>query len=349
MLRDYALERDSATLEFISTAHEGMKVSGRSFGERVGRQGVGMFRVVRRVHHRLLSRSVDVVHVTGTGQLSIVRDVAVLLTARLLGVPTVYHLRFGRVPDIARRRTTEWRALALPLRLATAVMVIDQGTERALRERLSGLSLRRIPNPVVVDALESQPGASRTVVFAGWVTPLKGVDELLEAWEDVARRHPDWTLELLGPVDRDYEMELRSRHAFAGVVMRGGVPHQEALTAIRGAGVFVLPSHTEGFPNVILEAMAGARPVVATSVGAIPEMLREGAGLIVPPRDATALGEALESAISQPEMSRLLGVRGRRRVLEEYSLYAVFEQYLTVWRSLAASASPTPGRDDRGR
>ena len=63
---------------------------------------------------------------------------------------------------------------------------------------------------------------------------------------------------------------------------------------LSASDVFVLPSYTEGFPNVIIEAMAMGKPIIATSVGAIPEMLDEGCGVVVPPKDADSLQKALQ-------------------------------------------------------
>jgi glycosyltransferase involved in cell wall biosynthesis len=69
---------------------------------------------------------------------------------------------------------------------------------------------------------------------------------------------------------------------------------------MRAADIFCLPSYTEGCPNVVVEALACGRPIVATKVGGIPELVRPASGILVPPRDSAALREALQLALSKP-------------------------------------------------
>ena len=69
---------------------------------------------------------------------------------------------------------------------------------------------------------------------------------------------------------------------------------------MRAADVFCLPSYSEGCPNVVVEALACGRPLVATNVGGIPELVNDASGLLTPPRDAAALRESLDRALSRP-------------------------------------------------
>lgn len=102
----------------------------------------------------------------------------------------------------------------------------------------------------------------------------------------------------------------------------------------RAKGI-VLPSHTEGFPNVVVEAMGIGKPVIATRVGAIPEMLADGCGLLVPVQDAGALAVALGQVMGDARLRHALAEKARARATERYSLDVVFSQYLTIWREAA--------------
>jgi glycosyltransferase involved in cell wall biosynthesis len=82
----------------------------------------------------------------------------------------------------------------------------------------------------------------------------------------------------------------------------------------------VLPSLSEGLPNVAMEAMLFGKPVVATNVGGVPEVVEDGVtGIVVPPRDAKALADAVIEMLSSPGLMAEYGVRGRNKVLEEFS------------------------------
>src|SRR5687768_4892209 len=101
---------------------------------------------------------------------------------------------------------------------------------------------------------------------------------------------------------------------------------------VAAADVFALPSWTEGFPLVVLEAMALGRPVVATAVGGTPELVADGeTGLLVPPRDVAALTASLKRVLDDEGLRRRLGEAGRRRVAERFSPEAMTRDVLAVY------------------
>jgi glycosyltransferase involved in cell wall biosynthesis len=90
---------------------------------------------------------------------------------------------------------------------------------------------------------------------------------------------------------------------------------------MRAADLVVHPSHEEGFPNTILEAMAAGKAVVATNVGGIPEAVMDGeTGILVPPRRPDRLAEALLALLNDPERAARMGKAGRRRVVDAFPL-----------------------------
>lgn len=111
---------------------------------------------------------------------------------------------------------------------------------------------------------------------------------------------------------------------------RDDTPH-----LLRCLDIFVLPSLAEGISNTILESMASGLPVVATRVGGNPELVKENhTGTLVPPNDAPAMADALQSYIEDPQMMRRHGEEGRRRVEEEFSLTHMVERYMAVYDAL---------------
>jgi glycosyltransferase involved in cell wall biosynthesis len=100
------------------------------------------------------------------------------------------------------------------------------------------------------------------------------------------------------------------------------------------ADVFVLPSESEAFPNAILEGMAAGLPVVAASVGGIPELVADGvSGRLVPPGDADALARALTELLDFPDRAADFGRAGRRRIEETYSFDRMVGQFETLYVS----------------
>ena len=143
--------------------------------------------------------------------------------------------------------------------------------------------------------------SSPMILYVGNLKHSKGCGDLLEAFPAVLNVNRNATLIYLGAGAA--ATELAQRAAALGcaerVALRGAVPHAQLADWFRAADVMCLPSHNEGVPNVVLEAMACGIPVVASRVGGIPEVLPEFAGILVPARETAALSAALIEATSR--------------------------------------------------
>jgi glycosyltransferase involved in cell wall biosynthesis len=186
------------------------------------------------------------------------------------------------------------------------------------------------------------------ILFVGWIEFEKGVFDLLDA----VARHPKLRsveVELLG--SGGAVCELRENASALGVSgrfhLRGWKGEEEKLAYYEKADVLVLPSHAEGFPNVVLEAMASGLPVVATPVGSIPDVVRDRVnGLLVPMRDSSALGDALAELKDQPDVRAEMGVRNRELVESRHNLVGASEKIETalgeISPAFADRLSPRP-------
>jgi glycosyltransferase involved in cell wall biosynthesis len=303
---------------------------------------------------------VEVAHLCTSGSFGFVRDLLILTMGRMLGVPVVVHLRYGRIPTlVSAGRGWERRLLRLVVKRANRVMVLDTQSQRALQGFVPGSDVLTIPNPawrIASRVNETVPdGHARVLLFAGHVTPAKGLRELVRACRDIDQA--SFRLELLGPVEPRFRAELeriaRDRDEGCWLKFAGPVSQDEVIERMIHAWACVLPSYTEGFPNAVLEAMAAGMPVIATAVGAVPEMLQADAaapcGVCVPPGDAVALRDAISFLLDHPEETVELGKRARQRVFIEYTAAAIYPRYCQVWRECArigagAQQAPKPIR-----
>ena len=144
---------------------------------------------------------------------------------------------------------------------------------------------------------------SRLVVFAGRLVPIKAVDVLLRAWElllESGQVTPTDRLAIIGdgPLRADLERAAGRGRLRGTVQLVGELSQEEVAHWFSAASALCLPSRNEGTPNVVVEALASGRPVVASNVGGIPELVRDGAnGVLVKPLDPNSLAAGLARAL----------------------------------------------------
>ncbi|WP_437992633.1 glycosyltransferase family 4 protein [Sorangium sp. So ce145] len=307
--------------------------------------------------HRLLARRrPDVVHLCTTLFWATARDGPAVELCRRAGVPAVLHLRLS--PQIiAWHRALPWparQAVRAVLGRATAVITLSEELRCYVQALVPGGRVLRIANPVDTDvfhpaAAPRSPGQPLRVLFAGLVTPQKGVLELARAVLAVG----GLTLALAGPRDaggaagpsRRLDEALAELERQGRLSLLGEVPEDAMPAVYRDADVFCLPSHGEGLPNALLEAMASGLPCVVTPVGAVTEVIQGEGGrvaLLVAPRDEDALRGALRSLRDDPSLRAQLGEAARRRAVRRYASRTIMAEYAALYAQLAAADASRP-------
>jgi glycosyltransferase involved in cell wall biosynthesis len=202
----------------------------------------------------------------------------------------------GRFADLelARRHP---RLVGSIVRRAEVVIAVSEALAGAAR-RCGARDVRTIPNGVAVPTTVRAEAEPAEILFAGRLSPEKGIEDLVAATNGM-----NLVVAGDGPL----------RHLVPGAL--GFVPHEELERLYDRAAVVVLPSYREGLPLCVLEAMAHGRPVVATRVGGIPELVEDGVtGFLVEPGDVAGLRTALERLLADPMLRRRMGREGHRRV-----------------------------------
>jgi glycosyltransferase involved in cell wall biosynthesis len=194
------------------------------------------------------------------------------------------------------------------------------------------------------DKPRTSPGHGRpTVVAAARIFPLKDIETMIRAAAVTRDVIPDVLFLVYGSLTADPGYVERCRELIAELgladtfVLAGLAP--EPTEIFNQGDIGVLSSVSEAFPYTVLEALACGRPVAATDVGGVSEML-EGWGILVPPRDADALGRACAALLADPQRRALLGRRGRERVLARFRSSMVVDRYDALYGLLASPAPP---------
>jgi glycosyltransferase involved in cell wall biosynthesis len=220
---------------------------------------------------------------------------AVAMTARKPFVVQVWGTDIElarRVPVLARRVLRRARVVIAP-----SMALADEA------RRLGAVDVRVIPSGVDVPAAVGEEADPPEVLYAGRLSPEKGVRELVAAADGVP---------LVVAGDGPLRDEVPGALGF--------VPHDELERLYERAAVVACPSHREGFGVVCAEAMAYARPVVAGDVGGLRDLVvHEETGLLVPPGDVDALRAALQRLLADAELRRRFGEAGRARIAEHFT------------------------------
>jgi glycosyltransferase involved in cell wall biosynthesis len=270
--------------------------------------------------------------------------------ARRAGVPYLVCPRGMLMREVIRRRhrrlKTAWIRLIERQTLAHAAGLHVTAELEAVEARALNLRLLEtfcIPNGVSWPAdprpLEAGPFAQLPRPYALFLSRIswkKGLDRLIASWQHV----PDLTLVIAGNDDENYSASLESLARSCGVAQRirfvGPVSDEHKWALYREAELFLLPSYSENFGNVVAEAMAMACPVIVTPDVGLSALVREsGAGLVVS-NEPSALAQAIWSLHVDPRRREEMGFRGRRAAMEQLSWPAVAARMERVYRRIGA-------------
>ncbi len=251
--------------------------------------------------------------------------VAVVALGQMLGVPTVVKLH-GSDMDVLATRPALRRQMALALPRAARVVAVSRSLAQAARDL--GVAPDRID--VIGNGVDSElfhprdraaaraelgraGDARKWILYVGRVEAEKGALDLAAAFQRVAAAVPDAALMVLGDGKARAAAEESLRPLGDRVFFAGPRPLGEVPVWMGAADVLTLPSHHEGTPNVVLEALACGRRVVATRVGGIPDVVhRAELGTLVAPSDPEALAAALTEALATPYDAAAVAAIGAR-------------------------------------
>jgi len=249
---------------------------------------------------------------------------ATVAVARKLGIPSVV-CSIGSDLNRAADPVSKWLT-KLAMKHATFVITKSEHLrEKAIQMGINAGKVRTVRNgcnPAVFHLADR--GAARAeldvddraelVLFVGRLDSAKGIFELLDAFGSLESCRPNLRLAYVG--DGPGAEELRSKTMGLGLEDRvslvGSCSSQKVARWLAATNVLALPSYREGYPNVVIEALSCGRPVIATDVGGIPELVDGSSGILVAPRDSRALANAIQTAMGRDWDERLISVQFHR-------------------------------------
>jgi glycosyltransferase involved in cell wall biosynthesis len=269
-------------------------------------------------------------------------NIIALCASRGLGIPTIVSERnqperpgLGRLRRMVRNLCYRW----------CTALVVQTDEISAWAANQFGIPVHVIRNPVLLDREDARRGGEEPhteyeIVAAGRLVPQKGFDLLIESFAQVASGYPAWNLTIYGEGPDRVALESTIRHR--GLIGRVTLPGlcNDMRAAFRQASLFVLPSRFEGYPNVLLEALASGCPVIAADCpGGCKEILDQGRfGVLVPSEDVACLAAALQAMMQSPIEREYYAVRAPGAV-RELNVDAIAQRWIDLFCQFQFSAS----------
>lgn len=233
------------------------------------------------------------------------REGSLIRLARARGLRVIVTVHGSDFPEFAQAHP---HFVGATLKHADHVITLSQEAVAAVAEVAPATSTTIVANPIVID--RDAPGAGSTppvVLFAGTVGRRKGVDRLVAAWRLLLAEGIEGRCRIIGPID-DYTPPPTDR-----LTVEGPVHPDEVRELLRSVRVVALPSSAEGMPMILTEALAGARPFVATPVGGTAQLASDPS-MLVPLDDVPALAAAIGRYLRDPGLAERDGLRGQQHV-----------------------------------
>lgn len=334
---------DGLTIAHVDTARD--PSTRESLVRRVRSTARVLFEIVR----ALLRDRPHVVHVHTSSHAAFYEKSVFVHLARLVRARVILHVHGGEFDLFFTRGSwVRQRYIRYVLNSCARVIALSSHWASVFHDLIGveGDRIATLANGVVLRAVasarKSESSESVSVLMLSVLDERKGVLDLLEAAALVYREHPSTRFILAGPVPggaevmERYAQRTRELGIESAVVWAGPVTGRAKSAYLDDADIFALPSHVEGLPIAMLEALGAGAAVVATPVGSIPEAITDGVnGLLVPVKEPHALAAALTRLIGSPEMRARIAHGGRAVAEERYDFARIVEQLANLYTVVA--------------
>lgn len=296
-------------------------------------------RVVRKEH-------CDLIHahwVIPTGFIAVI-------AGKMLGKPVIITAHDADITTLPQRSKIAARIIRFTLHHADLIISVSQTLNDTIKRNLAIGSEKVRIIPLGIDqkrfkGIDKQmarhrlnlPERSKIVLFVGALLEVKGLSYLFEAIPQVATRHKEALFVLIGqgPLEAELKAKAKNLNLEDRVKIEGSKSHEEIPLWVSAADILILPSLSEGLPMTVLEALAVGLPVVASRVGALPEVVRNGQnGMLIDPGNSGSIVQTLDSILEDETL--LSNLRSGAALPPQYNLHEVAQEIKGVYQQVIA-------------
>ncbi|MDP8230602.1 MAG: glycosyltransferase [Candidatus Gorgyraea atricola] len=298
----------------------------------------------------VFDRTIKIVHVCSSSKGSFYRKAMILILSRLFKKATIFHIHGGGF-HLFHDRGTILRKFFIRkvLDITDSIIVLSESCLLDIKGITKNRNIKVIPNPIdtsdFISIRGSRDNSSLNVFTAGRLYWLKGTYDILDIIPRILKEIPGVKFHLAGDGDVEKVREIvRNKGIEKNVFLPGWLDKHGLIKNLKDAGIFLLPSYTEGLPVAMLEAMASGLPVVSTRVGGIPELVEDGVnGFLVEPGEKQKLGNRIIKLLKDADLRNRMGKNNIDKIDRFFRLDRIVGKFYKEYERLV-EVSPRPGR-----
>lgn len=286
----------------------------------------------------LVLRRAKVLHIHVARGTSFWRKAIFIVLAYAGKCPVFVHLHSGSFPEFywSTCGTVQKRIVRFILDHADYIIVLSSQWWTLLDGMTKNTKIMKIPNFIIEDQNETVAceREKNSALFLGRMNAEKGFFDLLEAAAIVSQHIPTFKLRCGGEGDmNDVMSRIKKLGIDSNVELLGWIGNEERMKLLNSTTIFVLPSYSEGLPMAVIEAMSKGVPVVASSVGGIPDVIEDGKeGFLVRPGDVKGIAQALIRLLEDPALQVRVGQAGKCKVDRQFSAEQIVPNIEKLYR-----------------
>ncbi len=292
----------------------------------------------RTIRFGMRIRRNDVALIFSSDGFSLVEKSVMCMIARWFGRGVVLRTSAGGLrPQVGRSALIRW---FLRRALKNANVICSQGQSwTAFFKQFPEArdKIVEIPNAVDLPPFSVRPRTKR-ILYVGWLVKAKGIYDLVQTFAQVQRRVPEVVLDVVGGGGEAGSLAKELSGFGNACRMHGWLPRERVFELMSDSAVLVLPSYSEGLPNVVLEAMAAGTPVIATQVGALPDVIRDNEnGFLAAPGAVAKMAGDIERLLADASVAQRIA-RAAFSTAQRFQIENVWPQYLELLTRAAIAA-----------
>lgn len=283
----------------------------------------------------LKKNNIELVHFHVAQNGSFYRKALLLMWAKILGIPTVFHLHASQFDQFYASQSKSIKSIiCFILEQATGVVALSESWKN-FYESIADIECEVIENAVLLPTKNDYDIDAKKIMCFGRLGQRKGTFDLLEVAKEIETVHPDYQFVLYGDGDIQKVKEIIAKLEIRNVQLGGWVTDDEKEKILKNCKIHVLPSYQEGMPMAILETMAHGIPNISTTIGGIPKVIDSGKnGLLIEPGNKAQLKDALTELIENDSLMKVFSQASYQKIQMDFSLESYYHKWIQYYKKI---------------